>query len=172
MRPWQTNKDIPLRERTTGGGRKVKTLSGSLHNYITERNELQVKNRRRVLVYGEKFQLPTYGTRRVLDEAIEDIQIRKKLKHVIALLEQLLAEEPQEDSRPDRHGSAYRNRTPLQSRRSRVPADHRLSIPVENDEIPESCRRRIHDALQEFEAGRRCRESEAAYAARNPHKRG
>ena len=126
-----------------------------------------MKEQKRVLVYGENFQLPAYDSRRVLDKAIEDIQIRKKLKHVIALLEQILEEEPQEDSRPN--GRAYRNRTPLQSRRSRVPADHRLSIPVENDEIPESCRRRIHDALQEFEAGRRCRESEAAYASRNPH---
>ena len=126
-----------------------------------------MKNRRRVLVYGEKFQLPTYGTRRVLDEAIEDIQIRKKLKHVIALLEQLLAEEPQEDSRPDRHGSAYRNRTPLQSRRSRVPADHRLSIPIENGD--ENRLKRVHDALRDYEYSARCRESEAAYAARNPH---
>lgn len=131
-----------------------------------------MKEQKRVLVYGENFQLPAYDSRRVLDKAIEDIQIRKKLKHVIALLEQLLVEEPQEDSWPDRHGSAYRNRTPLQSRRSRVPADHRLSIPVENDEIPESCRRRIHDTLREFEAGRCCRESEAAYASRNPHKKG
>ena len=124
-----------------------------------------MKNRRRVLVYGEKFQLPTYGTRRVLDEAIEDIQIRKKLKHVIALLEQLLAEEPQEDSRPN--GRAYRNRTPLQSRRSRVPADHRLSIPIENGD--ENRLKRVHDALRDYEYSARCRESEAAYAARNPH---
>ena len=80
-----------------------------------------------------------------------------------------MEEEPQVDSKPDPHGRAYRNRTPLQSRRSRVPADHRLSIPVENCEVPESCRTRIHDALYEFEVSRRCRESEAAYAARNPH---
>lgn len=114
--------------------------------------------------------LSPYDSRQALDRAIEDAKIRAKLKKVIELLEQLLVEEPQEDSRPN--GGAYRNRTPLQSRRSRVPANHRLSIPVENDEIPESCRRRIHDALQEFEVGRRCRESEAAYASRNPHKRG
>lgn len=131
---------------------------------------MQVKERKRVLVYGENFQLPTYDSRRALDKAIEDAKIRAKLKHMIALLEQILEEEPQEDSRPN--GRAYRNRTPLQSRRSRVPADHRLSIPVENDEIPESCRRRVHDALREFEATRRCRDSEAAYASRNPHKRG
>lgn len=129
-----------------------------------------MKERKRVLVYGENFQLPTYDSRRALDKAIEDAKIRAKLKHMIALLEQILEEEPQEDSRPN--GRAYRNRTPLQSRRSRVPADHRLSIPVENDEIPESCRRLILDSLREFEATRRCRESEAAYAARNPHKRG
>lgn len=129
-----------------------------------------MREQKRVLVYGENFQLPTYDSRRVLDKAIEDAKIRAKLKHMITLLEQILEEEPQEDSRPN--GRAYRNRTPLQSRRSRVPADHRLSIPVENDEIPESCRRRVHDALREFEATRRCRDSEAAYAARNPHKRG
>lgn len=127
-----------------------------------------MKERKRVLVYGENFQLPTYDSRRVLDKAIEDAKIRAKLKHMIALLEQILEEEPQEDSRPN--GRAYRNRTPLQSRRSRVPADHRLSIPVEN--CDENRLRRVHDALREFEATRRCRESEAAYAARNPHKRG
>lgn len=146
----------------------MKTLSECLHNYITERNELQVKERKRVLVYGENFQLPTYDSRRVLDKAIEDAKIRAKLKHMIALLEQILEEEPQEDSRPN--GRAYRNRTPLQSRRSRVPADHRLSIPVEN--CDENRLRRVHDALREFEATRRCRDSEAAYAARNPHKKG
>ena len=129
-----------------------------------------MKERKRVLVYGENFQLPTYDSRRALDKAIEDAKIRAKLKHMIALLEQILEEEPQEASRPN--GRAYRNRSPLQARRSRVPADHRLSIPVENDEIPESCRRRVHDALREFEATRRCRDSEAAYASRNPHKRG
>lgn len=129
-----------------------------------------MREQKRVLVYGENFQLPTYDSRRVLDKAIEDAKIRAKLKHMITLLEQILEEEPQEDSRPN--GRAYRNRTPLQSRRSRVPADHRLSIPVENDEIPESCRRRVHDALREFEATRRCRDSEANYASRNPHKRG
>lgn len=127
-----------------------------------------MKEQKRVLVYGENFQLPAYDSRRVLDKAIEDIQIRKKLKHVIALLKQILEEEPQEDSRPN--GRAYRNRTPLQSRRSRVPADHRLSIPVEN--CDENRLKRVHDTLREFEAGRRCRDSEAAYAARNPHKRG
>ena len=145
----------------------MKTLSGSLHNYITERNELQVKERKRVLVYGENFQLPTYDSRRVLDKAIEDAKIRAKLKHMIALLEQILEEEPQEDSPSDRHGSAYRNRTPLQSRRSRVPADHRLSIPIENGD--ENRLKRVHDALRDYEYSARCRESEAAYAARNPH---
>ena len=130
---------------------------------------MQVKEQKRVLVYGEKFQLPTYDSRQALDRAIEDAKIRAKLEKVIELLRQIMEEEPQADSKSDRYGRAYRNRTPLQSRRSRVPADHRLSIPVENDEIPESCRRRVHDALREFEAGRRCRESEAAYASRNPH---
>lgn len=129
-----------------------------------------MKERKRVLVYGENFQLPTYDSRRVLDKAIEDAKIRAKLEKVIELLRQIMEEEPQADSKSDRYGRAYRNRTPLQSRRSRVPADHRLSIPVEN--CDENRLRRVHDALREFEATRRCRESEAAYAARNPHKRG
>ena len=122
------------------------------------------------MCYGETFQLPTYDSRQALDKAIEDAKIRAKLEKVIELLRQIMEEEPQVDSKPDRHGNAYRNRTPLQSRRSRVPADHRLSIPVEN--CAESRLKRGHDALREFEAARRCRESEAAYAARNPHKRG
>lgn len=120
-----------------------------------------MKERKRVLVYGENFQLPTYDSRQALDKAIEDAKIRAKLEKVIELLRQIMEEEPQVDSKPDPHGRAYRNRTPLQSRRSRVPADHRLSIPVENCEVPESCRTRIHDALYEFEVSRRCRECES-----------
>ena len=147
----------------------MKTLSESLHNYSTERNELQVKERKRVLVYGENFQLPTYDSRRVLDKAIEDAKIRAKLEKVIELLRQIMEEEPQADSKSDRYGRAYRNRTPLQSRRSRVPADHRLSIPIENGD--ENRLKRVHDALRGYEYSARCRESEAAYAARNPHKK-
>lgn len=128
-----------------------------------------MKERKRVLVYGENFQLPTYDSRQALDKAIEDAKIRAKLEKVIELLRQIMEEEPQVDSKPDPHGRAYRNRTPLQSRRSRVPADHRLSIPVEN--CDENRLKRVHDALREYEYSARCRESEAAYAARNPHKK-
>ena len=127
-----------------------------------------MKEQKNVMCYGERFPLYTRDSRQMLDRAIEDAKIQAKLKKVIALLEQLLVEEPQEDSRPN--GRAYRNRTPLQSRRSRVPANHRLSIPVEN--CDERCRRLIADSLREFETTRRCRESEASYAARNPHKKG
>jgi len=130
---------------------------------------LQVKEQKGVLVYGENFQLPTYDSRQALDKAIEDAKIRAKLEKVIELLRQIMEEEPQVDSKPDPHGRAYRNRTPLQSRRSRVPADHRLSIPVEN--CDENRLKRVHDALREYEYSARCRESEAAYAARNPHKK-
>lgn len=128
-----------------------------------------MKEQKGVLVYGEKFQLPTYDSRQALDRAIEDAKIRAKLEKVIELLRQIMEEEPQVDSKPDPHGRAYRNRTPLQSRRSRVPADHRLSIPVEN--CDENRLKRVHDALREYEYSARCRESEAAYAARNPHKK-
>ncbi len=130
-----------------------------------------MKERKNVMCYGETFRLSTYDSRQALARAIEDAKIRAKLEKVIELLRQIMEEEPQADTKLDPHGRAYRNRTPLQSRRSRVPADHRLSIPVENDEIPESCRMRIHDALHDFEVSRRCRESEAAYGSRNPHKR-
>ena len=126
-----------------------------------------MKEQKGVLVYGENFQLPTYDSRQALDKAIEDAKIRAKLEKVIELLRQIMEEEPQVDSKPDPHGRAYRNRTPLQSRRSRVPADHRLSIPVEN--CDENRLKRVHDALREYEYSARCRESEAAYAARNPH---
>ena len=128
-----------------------------------------MKEQKGVLVYGENFQLPTYDSRQALDKAIEDAKIRAKLEKVIELLRQIMEEEPQVDSKPDPHGRAYRNRTPLQSRRSRVPADHRLSIPVEN--CDENRLKRVHDALREYEYPARCRESEAAYAARNPHKK-
>lgn len=128
-----------------------------------------MKEQKGVLVYGENFQLPTYDSRQALDKAIEDAKIRAKLEKVIELLRQIMEEEPQVDSKPDPHGRAYRNRTPLQSRRSRVPADHRLSIPVEN--CDENRLKRVHDALREYEYSARCRESEAAYAARNPHKK-
>ena len=128
-----------------------------------------MKEQKVVLVYGENFQLPTYDSRQALDKAIEDAKIRAKLEKVIELLRQIMEEEPQVDSKPDPHGRAYRNRTPLQSRRSRVPADHRLSIPVEN--CDENRLKRVHDALREYEYSARCRESEAAYAARNPHKK-
>ena len=128
-----------------------------------------MKEQKGVLVFGENFQLPTYDSRQALDKAIEDAKIRAKLEKVIELLRQIMEEEPQVDSKPDPHGRAYRNRTPLQSRRSRVPADHRLSIPVEN--CDENRLKRVHDALREYEYSARCRESEAAYAARNPHKK-
>ena len=128
-----------------------------------------MKEQKGVLVYGENFQLPTYDSRQALDKAIEDAKIRAKLEKVIELLRQIMEEEPQVDSKPDPHGRAYRNRTPLQSRRSRVPADHRLSILVEN--CDENRLKRVHDALREYEYSARCRESEAAYAARNPHKK-
>ena len=128
-----------------------------------------MKEQKGVLVYGENFQLPTYDSRQALDKAIEDAKTRAKLEKVIELLRQIMEEEPQVDSKPDPHGRAYRNRTPLQSRRSRVPADHRLSIPVEN--CDENRLKRVHDALREYEYSARCRESEAAYAARNPHKK-
>ena len=128
-----------------------------------------MKEQKGILVYGENFQLPTYDSRQALDKAIEDAKIRAKLEKVIELLRQIMEEEPQVDSKPDPHGRAYRNRTPLQSRRSRVPADHRLSIPVEN--CDENRLKRVHDALREYEYSARCRESEAAYAARNPHKK-
>ena len=128
-----------------------------------------MKEQKGVLVYGENFQLPTYDSRQALDKAIEDAKIRAKLEKVIELLRQIMEEEPQVDSKPDPHGRAYRNRTPLQSRRSRVPADHRLSIPVEN--CDENRLKRVHDALREYEYSARCRESEAAYAARHPHKK-
>ena len=128
-----------------------------------------MKEQKGVLVYGENFQLPTYDSRQALDKAIEDAKIRAKLEKVIELLRQIMEEEPQVVSKPDPHGRAYRNRTPLQSRRSRVPADHRLSIPVEN--CDENRLKRVHDALREYEYSARCRESEAAYAARNPHKK-
>ena len=138
LKPWRKHKTTP-----SGKGRP-------------ERNDLQVKERKRVLVYGENFQLPTYDSRRVLDKAIEDAKIRAKLEKVIELLRQIMEEEPQADSKSDRYGRAYRNRTPLQS-----------SIPIENGD--ENRLKRVHDALRDYEYSARCRESEAAYAARNPH---
>ena len=74
---------------------------------------MQVKEQKRVLVYGEKFQLPTYDSRQALDRAIEDAKIRAKLEKVIELLRQIMEEEPQADSKSDRYGRAYRDSFPV-----------------------------------------------------------
>ena len=118
------------------------------------------------VVYSERFSFPTCDSKKMLDEAIEKVAIRTKLKKIIALLEQMMKEEQQADSKPNRYKRAYRNRTPLRS-------DNHLSIPVENDcDKVYSGRWRIADAATKITFEQVCAEAEAAYAARNPHKRG
>ena len=158
-------------------------LSNSLHNYITGRNDLQVKERKNVMCYGERFPLsvrdssPISNDTQIWERVAQlakianqadrsnkqkQIMLDKLDKLVKALEEYFGVQESRQITRPNRYDDRFR----------KTAASRRTTLLAEDCKIPENYRRLILDSLREFEATRRCRESEAAYDARNPHKRG
>ena len=142
-----------------------------------------MKERKTVMCYGERLPLsvrdssPISNDTQIWERVAQlakianqadrsnkqkQIMLDKLDKLVKALEEYFGVQEPREITRPNRYGDRFR----------KTAASRRTSLLAEDCEIPENCRRLIRDSLREFEATRRCRESEAAYAARNPHKRG
>ena len=125
------------------------------------------------MCYGERFPL------RVADAKPQPVKkpgddINKKLERILSMMEQMLAgvNKKQTDEKQERFNRAcaeaeqgYSDRNPHLRR-----DENRLSIPVENQEIPT---RKVKDTSIRSNYDRMCAEAAVAYAARNPHsKRG
>ena len=120
------------------------------------------------MCYGERFPLSVADAKPKPVKKVSD-DTNKKLERVIFLLTQLLAgEQKAQDKAKQRRFNqmcteaeqGFRNRNPHTRQ-------NRISLRVENDQKPASVRDR---AMSSYE--RACMESQSAYAARNPHKRG
>ena len=141
-----------------------------------------MKELKNVMCYGERFPLHTRDSSpmpndtqiwervaklaKIANQADQSnkqkqVMLDRLDKLVKALEEYFGVQEPRKSARPNQYSDRFR----------RTAASNRISTSIEDCEIPENFRRLIRDSLREFEAEKRCRESEAAYAARNPHKK-
>ena len=123
------------------------------------------------MCYGERFPL------RVADAKPQPVKkpgddIGAKLERILSMMEQMLAgvNKKQTDEKQERFNRAcaeaeqgYSDRNPHIRR-----DENRLSIPVENQEIPT---RKVKDTAIRSNYDRMCAEAAVAYAARNPHNR-